>query len=400
MSSTGLGEIYYDPFDIEIDVDPYPVWKRMRDEAPLFHNDKYGFWALSRFVDVDKAIVDFDTYQSGRGTVLDMMLANVEYRPGMIIFEDPPVHDVHRSILTRVFTPRKMNALEPQVRALCERMLDPLVGAGGFDFIDDLALELPLRTIAMLLGISDEHQDAIRGRIRKSRRLYDADSTETTRGADASNEDMFAEYTAWRAKNPSDDVMTQLLTIEFQDETGTTRRLTSEEVMGYVLLLAGAGSDTTKQLIGWLGKCLADHPDQRRAVAADPSLIPNTVEETLRYQAPSPVQARTLARDVEHYGQTIPKDSIVLLLNGSANRDERRFPDADRYDIHRQISHHLAFGHGIHFCLGAALARLEARVTLDEVLKRFPDWEIDTANAVQLHTSTTRGWARLPVFTN
>jgi cytochrome P450 len=211
---------------------------------------------------------------------------------------------------------------------------------------------------------------------------------------------MFTEYMEWRAKHPSDDVMTQLLTLEFEDETGTHRRLTSDEVIGYVLLLAGAGSDTTKQLIGWLGKCLADHPDQRRAIAVDRSLIPKAVEETLRYQAPSPVQARTLARDVEHHGQIIPKDGIVLLLNGSANRDERRFPDADRFDIYREIGHHLAFGHGIHFCLGAALARLEARVALDEVLNRFPDWEVDVCNAVQLHTSTTRGWARLPVITN
>jgi cytochrome P450 len=193
--------------------------------------------------------------------------------------------------------------------------------------------------------------------------------------------------------------MTELLTTEFEDETGTRRRLGRDEVLGYVLLLAGAGNDTTAKLLGWLGKLLGEHPDQRRAVAGDRSLIPNAVEETLRYEAPSPIQARTILRDVEHHGQTIPAGSIVVALNGSANRDDRHFPDGDRYDIRRAIDHHLSFGYGIHFCLGAALARLEGRVALDEVLRRFPDWEVDWEHAEPAHTSTVRGWERLPVVT-
>jgi cytochrome P450 len=188
-----------------------------------------------------------------------------------------------------------------------------------------------------------------------------------------------------------------LLTIEFEDETGTRRRLTREEILGYVLLLAGAGNDTTAKLLGWLGFLLGEHPDERRAVAADRSLIPNAIEETLRYEAPSPIQARTIVRDVEHHGQAIPAGSIVVALNGSANRDDRHFPDGDRYDVRRPIDHHLSFGYGIHFCLGAALARLEGRVALDEVLQRFPDWEVDRAGAERAHTSTVRGWERLPV---
>ena len=193
--------------------------------------------------------------------------------------------------------------------------------------------------------------------------------------------------------------MTDLLNAEFTDEDGEVRPLTRQEILGYITLIAGAGNETTTRLIGWTGKVLADHPDQRRQVADDRSLVPNTIEELLRFEAPSPVQARLVTEDVEHHGTAVPAGSIVLLLNGSANRDDRRFPDGDSFDIHRRIDHHLTFGYGIHFCLGAALARLEGRVALDEVLKRFPSWEVDWDNAVQARTSTVRGWERLPVIT-
>jgi cytochrome P450 len=191
--------------------------------------------------------------------------------------------------------------------------------------------------------------------------------------------------------------MTQLLQAELEDETGIRRRLSRAEVLNFVNLLAAAGNETTTRLIGWTGKVLADHPDQRRELADDPSLVPNAIEELLRYESPSPVQARYVTTDVELHAQNVPAGSAVLLLNGSGNRDERRFPEGDRFDIHRKIDHHLAFGYGLHFCLGAALARLEGRVALDEVLKRFPSWEVDWDNAVQARTSTVRGWERLPV---
>jgi cytochrome P450 len=193
--------------------------------------------------------------------------------------------------------------------------------------------------------------------------------------------------------------MSELIYAEFEDETGATRRLTRDEVLVYINLVAGAGNETTARLIGWIGKVLGDHPDQRREVAADRSLVPQTVEEVLRFEAPSPIQARYVARDVEHYGQAVPEGSVMVLLNGSANRDDRRFPDGDRFDIHREIGHHLSFGYGLHFCLGAALARLEGRIALDEVLQRFTDWEVDEEHAVLAHASTARGWERLPVVT-
>jgi cytochrome P450 len=209
---------------------------------------------------------------------------------------------------------------------------------------------------------------------------------------------MYAEYIDWRVDNPSDDLMTALLTSEFEDETGTTRRLTRDEVLTYTQVLAGAGNETTGRLIGWLGKVLGDHPDQRREIVADRSLIPNTVEETLRFEPTGPHVARYVARDVEYYGTTVPAGSAILLLVGSANRDERRYEEADRFDIHRDNAQHLTFGYGLHFCLGAALARLEGRVALDEVLKRFPDWEVDHDNTRLAPTSTVRGWESMPVF--
>ena len=192
--------------------------------------------------------------------------------------------------------------------------------------------------------------------------------------------------------------MTELLQAELEDETGV-RRLTRAEVLNFVNLLAAAGNETTTRLIGWTGKLLADHPDQRHELIERPDLVPNAIEEVLRFESPSPVQARFVTRDVVHHERVVPEGSALLLLNGAANRDHRKFADGERFDIHRKIDHHLAFGYGIHFCLGAALARLEGRVALDEVLKRFPSWEVDWDNAVQARTSTVRGWECLPVVT-
>lgn len=396
MSVTSNSDVYYDPYDTEIDVDPYPVWKRMRDEVPLYHNETHDFYALSRFDDVEKGLIEWDTYRSGKGSILELIKADLDLPPGIILFEDPPLHDLHRGLLSRVFTPKKMNAIEPKVREFCARTLDPLVGSGGFDFIADLGAQMPMRTIGFLLGIPESDQEAIRDQLDEGLRL-EAGEIPTFSLGDMGQE-VFGEYYDWRLDHPSDDLMTELATAEFEDETGTTRRLTRAECLLYINMLAGAGNETTTRLIGWTGKVLAEYPDQRREIVDDRGLIPQAIEELLRIEAPSPAQARLVGTDVEHHGQPVPAGSIMLLLNGSANHDERRFDDPDRFDIHRQAGHHLSFGYGIHFCLGAALARLEGRVALDEVLQRFPEWEVDEANAQQSHSSTVRGWESLPVF--
>ena len=261
---------------------------------------------------------------------------------------------------------------------------------------------MPMRTIGMLLGIPEQDQEAIRDRIDDGLRLTESamPDFDTMYGESANPGSAFEEYIEWRSSHPSDDLMTDLLQAEYEDDTGTVRRLTRQEVLSYVNLLAAAGNETTARLIGWTGKVLAEHPDQRHELAEQRDLVPNAIEELLRYESPSPVQARYVTRDVEHHGELVPAGSALLLLTASANRDDRKFPDADQFDIHRTIDRQLAFGYGIHFCLGSALARLEGRVALEEVLQRFPSWEIDWDNAVQARTSTVRGWERLPAITS
>ncbi|MFZ0834420.1 MAG: cytochrome P450 [Mycobacterium sp.] len=398
MTNAGATDVYYDPFDFAIDDDPYPSWKRLRDEAPLYFNDKYGFYALSRYADVARELPNWETYRSGKGTVLDIILDGIEVPPGVILFEDPPLHDLHRRLLSRVFTPRRMEAIEPLVRQYCTRVLDPLVGSKGFDFIVDLGVWVPMRTIGYLLGIPEADQAAIRHNTDGLLALKDGTLSEVPADAFEQSYQMLVDYIDWRANHPSDDLMTQLLNAEIEEGDGTRRQLTRTEVLTYTSTIAGAGAETTTRLIGFIGQLLADHPDQRRQLVDDPSLIPGAIEEVLRYEAPSPVQARYVARDAEHYGRTVPEGSVMLLLNGSANRDDRRFADPDRFDIHRHAAH-LSFGQGLHFCLGSALARIEARVVLEEIVKRWSDWEVDYGNAAKAHTASVRGWARLPVTT-
>jgi cytochrome P450 len=399
MTGAKAAELYYDPYDPDIDDNPYPVWKRMREEAPLYYNEKYNFYALSRYEDVARELPNWQTYRSGRGTTADILFNNIEVPPGILLFEDPPLHDLHRRLLSRVFTPRRMLAVESLVREFCTKELDPLIGAGGFDFIADLGAMMPMRTIGYLLGIPEEHQESIRDR--NSAYLDVAKGGEPGEVSQKIFEQtivMFGEFIEWRAEHPSDDLMTELLAAEIDEPDGTRRPLTRTEVLSYTAMIAGAGNETTARLIGFMGQLLADHPDQRRELVADQSLIPGAVEESLRYEPPSPVQARYVAQEAEHYGRVVPEGSFMLLLNASANRDEHQFPDPDRFDIHRRGSH-LSFGQGLHFCLGSALARLEARVAFEEVLKRWPDWEVDYANAERAHTASVRGWARLPVVT-
>src|SRR5580700_291382 len=316
MTVSSDADLYYDPFNTEIDKDPYPLWRRLREEAPLYYNEKHDFFALSRFDDVDKALMDWDTYRSGRGSTLEIIKASVELPSGIILMEDPPIHDLHRGLLSRVFTPKKMSALEPKIREFCARSLDPLVGAGGFDFIADLGAQMPMRTIGMLLGIPEQDQEAIRDRLDEGMRIEDGEQfVPVVNDFMASGGELFADYVDWRAQHPSDDLMSELLAAEFEDETGERRHLTREEILTYVMLLAGAGNETTTRLIGWAGKLLAEHPDQRRDLVEDRSLMPKAVEEILRFEAPSPVQARVVQRDVVHHGQVVQEGSVMVLLN-------------------------------------------------------------------------------------
>jgi cytochrome P450 len=396
VTVSASSDVSFDPYDVEINADPYPVFRRLREESPLYFNEQHDFYALSRFADVNEAIIDHSTFSSAKGAILELIKADIDIPSGVLVFEDPPVHDIHRKLLARMFTPRKISELEPKIREFCARSLDPLVDTGTLDFIHDLGAQMPMRTISFLIGIPDEDQEAVRDHVTEQMR------TESGKPMKAAEEglvsgDIFADYIDWRVDHPSDDIMTELLNVEFDDETGTTRKLTRDELLIYLNVVAGAGNDTTTRLIGWAGKVLAEHPDQRRQLAEDFSLIPRAIEELVRFEPPAPHVARYVTRDVEYYGQTVPKGSVMMMLIGAANRDHRQFPpDGDVFDIHREPQPHLAFSVGPHFCLGSALARLEGRIALEEILKRFPEWEVDLANASLSPTSTIRGWDTLP----
>jgi cytochrome P450 len=397
VTTSTESHVRFDPYDVELISDPYPMFARLRDEAPLYYNAEYDFFALSRFADVNKALVDHATFSSARGVILELIKANLDIPSGMLIFEDPPIHDVHRKLLARMFTPRKINALEPMIRQFCVQALDPVVGTGRFDFVTDLGAQMPMKVISALLGIPDDDQEYVRDHVNAQLRTEAGKPMDHTRGLSVG--EMFAAYIDWRAENPSDDIMTDLLTVEFVDETGTTRRLTREEILVYLNVVAGAGNETTTRLIGWAGKVLAEHPDQRRDLVDNPGLIPQAIEELLRFEPPAPHMARYVTRDFTAYDQTVPEGTVMLMLVGAACRDERQFgPDAGEFNIHRTARPHLTFSVGAHFCLGSALARLEGRVALEEILKRFPKWEPDMANAKLSPTSTVRGWETMPTL--
>jgi cytochrome P450 len=396
MTAVDTTEVYFDPYDVEINADPYPTYARLRDEAPIYHNDRYDFWVLSRHADVEAALRTWQDFTNTRSDILDIIRAGVDLPSGVILFEDPPVHTMHRGLMSRVFTPRRRAALEDQVRAYCVRCLDPLVGSGGFDIIAELAAELPMRVIGMLLGIPESDQVAVRNHTDANLRTVPGQPMAVKQENVASG-DLFADYIDWRAEHPSDDLMTTLLNAEFDDEHGETRKLTRQEVLTYTAVLAGAGNETTGRLIGWLTKVLAEHPDQRREVVEDRTLIPNVIDETLRFEPTGHATARCTTRDLEYYGTTVPAGSAVLLSMASANRDPRRYEDPDVFDIHRKDIQHLTFGYGLHYCLGANLARLEGRVALDELLNRFPEWDVDVEGMELAPTSTVRGWQRMPI---
>lgn len=388
--------VRYDPYDVAIDLDPYPTWSRLRDERPLYRNEELDFFALSRWDDVKAGLLDWETYRSGRGTTLDVVSAKVEIPPGILLWEDPPIHDAHRALLSRVFTPKRMLDLEPLVRGYCVTALDALLERDEFDVIGDFGIEVPLRTIGLLFGIPEDIQDEYR------RSTDEAISTDGTPVAfDESSFDtvltVLGDYVDWRASNPADDLMTELLNAEVDEPDGTRRPLTRDEVVVYASMVAGAGNETATRLIGFAMQLLAQHPDQRRQVAADLSLVPNAVEEILRLESPSPVQARYVQRNVEVHGAVVPEGSVMLLLNAAANRDGRHWADPDRFDLTRDEGPHLAFGFGLHFCLGAALARLEGRVAIEEILRRWSAWDVDVERGQMAHTASVRGWGYLPV---
>jgi len=383
---TSTTAVYWDPFDVELDTDPHPTWKRMRDDAPVYRNEAYDFYALTRYHDVEAAHRDPGTFSSARGTVLELMGHDLS-GTGQIIFLDPPEHTELRHLVSRAFTPRRTAALEERVRGFCAQMLDAQQGRDRFDYLQDFGAKLPSMVISSLLGVPDEEQETFRHLVDGIFHIEPGVGMVNDASLEAGGQirRYLARLMDRRKEAPEDDLLTALA------QAGLTRHQGTE----FASLLLAAGTETVARLLGWAAVVLAENPDQRALLVDDRTLIPNAVEELLRYEAPSPVQGRWTMRDIELHGTVIPQGSKVLLLTGAAGRDERAYPDPDRFDVRRDLHNHVSFGYGIHYCVGAALARLEGRIALEETVKRFPTWDVDLEQSVRLHTSTVRGYAQV-----
>lgn len=381
------------PFSYEFHEDPYPTYRWLRDHAPIYHNDHLGFWALTRHRDVLDASLDWGTYSSAEGITVERMDPKTIAQTPMMIMMDPPRHDRLRGLVSRVFTPRRINDLEPFVRATAKQLLEPLATNGGGEFVGEFSALLPMEVIFTLLGVPDSDRLQLRAWMDLT---LDRDP-DTPTIPDRAIEAMINLGVYWQQfvgemrRNPNDGLIAALTEAEVDGE-----RLTDGEIIGFCSLLGAAGNETVTKLLANACVLFARHRDQWEIIRRDPAGIPAAVEEVLRFSSPSQYQGRTTTRSVEWYGETVPERSRILLVTGSANRDEREFPDPDRFDVERPPHVALGFGHGIHFCLGAHLARLESRVALEEFGARFPSYAVDESACVRVHMSNVHGYASVP----
>ena len=385
----------YDPYDPATQSDPYPSYRRLRDDAPVYHDERRGFWALSRFDDVLWAAHDPATFCSGEGIALEGQARSPF--PNLIVMDDPR-HAQLRKLVSRGFTTRPVGAFEPRVRELATNMIDEVVArttAGEtVDLVPALTGPLPMTVVGDLIGVAPSDREQFRT-WSDTVVHQDVDRPETVeagRAAVGAVVGYFSEIIVARRAAPTDDLVSALIAASVDGE-----RLADDEILGFCFLLIVAGTETTTNLLGLGAIALATNPAERARLLADPSLVPGAIEEMLRWGSPVQGLARTTTRAVERHGVTIPEGAKVQLLYGSANRDEREFTDPDRFDVTRTIERHLAFGHGVHFCLGAALARLEATVVFEEMLRRIPGWQVDADAFTWIRSSSVRGPATLPI---
>ena len=386
--------LVYNPYVFETQHNPYPVYARLRDEAPVYYNPDLDFWALSRYADVLTAHKDPETFVSSHGVTLEGNEAGQD----LLITKDPPLHDWHRKVVSRVFTPRRVNGLEPYMRDFCAQLLDPYVGEPGFDVVEQFSIQLPLAVIGELLGIPESQRQEVH---HLADRMFTREDTATV-SEEAANAQVELGMLLYgivveRRQHLQDDVISLLIASEITDDDGTGWYLTDEELATRVLELAFAGHETVARLIANGVVALAWYPEQRAELVADRSLLPGAVEEMLRWDAPSHYQGRWTSTDVTLHDTTIPANSRVVLVTGAANHDERVYEEPGLFDVHRQIDTSVSFGYGVHFCLGASLARLETRIAFDEFLTRFPEYGIDESGVERMRSSNVRGLAKLPI---
>ncbi|MCP4436139.1 MAG: cytochrome P450 [Actinomycetia bacterium] len=394
LDSTAAGPLRYNPYDYAIHEDPYPTYARLRTEAPCYHNEEKAFWALSRHDDVAAAFRDSDTYSSSHGVSLDPAATGPDaHRTMSFLAMDPPRHTRMRALVSKGFTPRRVSLMEDNIRDISRRHLDVALDSDTFDMVADFAGKLPMDIVSEMMGVPAADRDELRRLadllVHRDEGVEDVPQA----GAEAaiSLVSYYSDMISERRSRRTDDLTSALLDAEIDGD-----RLTEQEVMGFLFLMVVAGNETTTKLLANAWYWAAMNPAQKARVLAEPEMIPQWVEETLRYDTSSQMLARTTTREVELHGVTIPEGGRVLLLAGSANRDESVFDNADRYDIGRDTSDLLSFGTGRHFCLGASLARLEARVCLEELLARVDGWEVDHQAAQRVHSVNVRGFATLP----
>jgi cytochrome P450 len=393
----------FDPYAYEVHEDPYPIYARLRAEAPAYRNEALGFWALSRHADVLAGFKDWQHLSNRHGVSLDLDAFHEEAETTMsFLAMDPPRHDRLRALVSSGFTPRRVASLESYIRALSVRYLESFVESGSCDFIRDFACKLPMDVVSEMLGVPAADRATLRGwadlvvhREEGVQALPPSAAQSALRMLHYFTE-LLAERRAsapnQRPAGARDDLTGALIAAEINGD-----RLCDREIIGFLFLMVVAGNETTTKLLGNALYWLWRNPEQRDRLRAGPGLVPRWVEETLRYDNSTQALARVMATDLELHGQKLREGDRVVLLVGSANRDERVFPNAERFDLARDTSASLAFGQGVHFCLGASLARLEARVALEELWKRIPHYEIDPAGLVRVHSVNVRGFAALPI---
>jgi cytochrome P450 len=386
----------YDPFSYEIDEDPYPTYRWMRDEAPVYRNEEMDFYALTRFSDNLDAFIDKDSYTSTWSTSLEFM-DQPHPGSGLMIWMDPPEHNRYRGLVSKAFTPRRIADLEPRVRAIAADYLDALVGRKRFDVVKEFTARLPMDVISSLLGIPQSDRRWVQEGSNAMLHRDPGSPLPRPEAIDATHEVLayFDQQIAERRARPREDMMTLLTQVEFEDEDGSIARLSDPDIRQFLMLLATAGNETVTKLLATAYYELWRNPDERARVVADPALARNAVEELLRFDPPSQYQGRVATRDLKLHGVVIPKHSRVLLINGATGRDERKFPDPDHFDVRREIDVHLGFGYGRHICLGASLARLESRIAIEELLRRFPIYEVPADGVERMHSSNVRGLSGL-----